>query len=231
MGTIKERFDEVNDKIARACEKSQRSIEEVKLIVVTKNQPVEKVNEVIDAGAKRLGENYPEQLELKLSELEKNLQVEWHMIGHIQSRKVRFLNHFSLIHSIDRFEIAGKIDRVLNRPMSVLLEVNLTGEETKHGFEINDKVDYAAFSEYVNKISEFPLVKPIGLMCMPPLVVDAEENRAVFRRCRLLLDYLQNRHGLDYLTELSMGTSQDYMVAIEEGATFIRVGEAIMGKR
>lgn len=231
MQSIKDRYEIVMDKMHSACLRSSRSTEDVKLIVVTKKQPIEKVVEVIEAGAHRLGENFPEVIESRIGSLSGTPSLEWHMIGHIQSRKVKHLEHFSMIHSVDSVELLKRIEQKIAQPIPMLLEVNVSSETSKQGFELNDQSNFDLFCHLISEFCEEKRFNIVGLMCMPPLVSQAELNRPYFKKCREVMDYLREKKGYSQLIELSMGTSNDYQVAIEEGATFIRVGEMIMGPR
>lgn len=235
LAYISENYFRINQRIQAACEKFDRQPEDVHLVVVTKLQPIEKIIKVCEIGAKLLGENYPEETAKKVTELTGLVNPEWHMIGHIQSRKIKYLvKHFSFIHSIDRIEIAEKLNRACleqNRLMPILLEINLTGEESKSGFRVTTVNEAEVFIEGVKKILELEHLLLQGLMTMPPLVNQPEANRSVFRNLKILSDHVQNKTSLDRLPYLSMGTSQDFEIAIQEGATHIRIGEAIMGKR
>lgn len=230
---IKERYLAVLEKISSSEISSGRSQNSVKLIVVTKGQPAAKINEAIAAGAYLLGENYPEETVKKIPEITGD--VEWHMIGHLQSRKIKHIvDHFTMIHSIDRDEIALKLDAQLGagkKVMQALFEVNLSGESSKSGYVAWDENTWEVLCDHFLELMELKSLKFCGLMTMPPYANDPEESRYVFKKCRKLLNMMQNRIGATNFNQLSMGTSLDYQVAIQEGATFVRIGEAIMGKR
>ncbi len=226
-------YQKVSDQIGQSAMKSGRSVEDVKLVVVTKGQSVQKVAEVIQAGAKDLGENYPEETAQKIIEMgQLASNVKWHMIGHLQSRKIKFVvDHFSMMHSIDRPGIAAELNAKLDRSLDVLLEVNLSGEESKGGFQVENTQNWPQFCETVLELQKLERIHIVGLMTMPPYTEEPEASRGVFRLCRKLRDFVQNETGLVAINQLSMGTSLDYNVAVEEGATYVRVGEAIMGAR
>ena len=234
---IKEKFDEVQQKIFAAVARSGRNADAVKLIVVTKGQSAEKIDEVIQLGARRLGENYPEETHRKITEMQVLKQpVDWCMIGHLQSRKIKYIvAHFSMIHSIDSAEIAIELNSKLQlaeKHLPALLEVNVSGEESKHGFAAWNKAVWPELAdEWLQLQSETPYLHFVGLMTMPPFAEVSENSRQYFIKCRSLLEFLQARSGQSSFDQLSMGTSLDYETAIEEGATFVRVGEAIMGRR
>jgi len=232
---IKSRLLHVQDNIEKAAFRSGRKPTDVKLVVVTKAQPVEVVQSVIDAGARILGENYPEETQEKLSGLNLPENLQWHMIGHLQSRKSRIVaENFHYFHALDNFALAQKLDRILaesERSLEVLLECNVGDEETKHGWEIHKPEQLKKFFADVEKIGQLYHLKVRGLMCMPPLFEDPQATRPFFIRLRKLQMQLKNEFSEFSWNELSMGTSTDYEVAIEEGATFIRVGTAIVGPR
>jgi len=234
---ITEKFTEVSQKIASATSASGRKPESVHLVVVTKGQSVEKISTVIRAGAKELGENYPEETHRKISEMgdEKSL-VRWYMIGHLQSRKIKYiLPDFSMIQSIDGLDIARELSaklQTVGKRMDALLEVNVSGEESKHGFAAWQESSWPALADTFALLQqEAQALHFVGLMTMPPYAEIAENSRPYFERCRKLCEFIHERnHAADFV-QLSMGTSLDYAVAVAAGATYVRVGEAIMGAR
>lgn len=230
---IKENYLAVLERISARAGKAHRDPSSIHLIVVTKGQSAEKINQVISAGATNLGENYPEETTEKVPLV--NGQVEWHMIGHLQSRKIKHIvNQFSMIHSIDRDEIAQKLNAQLamaNKTLPALFEVNLSGEASKSGYVAWNEADWEMLCGNFRRLMQLKNLKFCGLMTMPPYANNPEESRNVFKKCQRLLELVQQRTGNSDFMELSMGTSLDYEVAIEKGATFVRVGEAIMGKR
>jgi uncharacterized pyridoxal phosphate-containing UPF0001 family protein len=154
----------------------------------------------------------------------------------LQSRKIKYiLSDFSMIHSIDGIEIAAELSAKLastDRRMDVLLEVNVSGEESKHGFEAWEKSDWTALADTFAALQmQAPNLHFVGLMTMPPYAQQAEDSRVYFEKCRHLCDFVRQHNQLEDFVQLSMGTSLDYEVAVMEGATFVRVGEAIMGPR
>lgn len=235
METIKERYIKVTENIVTACNLVKRDSAEVKLVVVTKRQPAQKIIQVIEAGATILGENYPEEAWKKIINNPIMLTIQWHMIGNVQSRKIKYLvDYFNCIHTIDRLVSAQKIDEAcakVGKKMPALIEVNLSGEISKHGYPVYDKEKLNDFYDEIEKMLSLNWLSLTGLMTMPPSTNNQEDSRKIFRACRLLLEEISNRFNLPDFTQLSMGTSQDYEVAIQEGATFLRIGEAIMGER
>ncbi|HSM69986.1 MAG TPA: YggS family pyridoxal phosphate-dependent enzyme, partial [Anaerolineales bacterium] len=209
--------------------------EDIKLVVVTKSQPLEVVQAAVEAGVRILGENYPEEGVTKIQSLPRQSGVEWHMIGHVQSRKARLVaEHYELLHSLDSLKLAKRLDRFAaekERILPVLLEFNVGGEETKAGWDALDDSRWDIFFPEIQSIVDLPNLRVHGLMSMPPLGTDPEDSRRFFQRLRLLRDHLAVHFPDADWSELSMGTSADYTVAVEEGATLVRVGTAIVGAR
>lgn len=235
VNSIRERYLGTLDRIASAAKKAGRSPEAVKLVVVTKAQPVEVARAAIEAGAVILGENYAEEGVTKIQSLQNFSAVEWHMIGHVQSRKAPLVaGHFNFMHSLDSLKLAKKLDRFCgeaSRTLPVLLEFNVGGEESKGGWEASDETRWAGLVDEISEIHSMPNLRLRGLMSMPPLGQTAEMSRPYFQKVRRLRDFLASQLPQVDLSELSMGTSSDYEVAVEEGATFVRVGTAIVGAR
>ncbi|MBI5702999.1 MAG: YggS family pyridoxal phosphate-dependent enzyme [Chloroflexota bacterium] len=233
--SIRERYHFTLEQIASAARRSGRSPEDVRLVVVTKSQPLEVVQAAIEAGVRILGENYPEEGVTKIQSIPPQSGVEWHMIGHVQSRKARLVaEHFALLHSLDSLKLAQRLDRFAaeqNRLLPVLLEFNVGGEESKSGWNASDESLWDAFLPDVEAIVDLPHLRVQGLMTMPPLTADPNDARRFFQRLRRLRDHLASLFPQADWHELSMGTSADYPVAVEEGATLVRVGTAIVGAR
>ncbi len=232
---IREKYLATLDKIAAAAKRSGRDPESVKLVVVTKSQPVEIVQAAIEAGAKILGENYPEEGAMKIQSLHEFSAVEWHMIGHVQSRKSQLVaGNFNFLHSLDSLKLAKKLDRFCveaGRNLRVLLEFNVGGEDSKGGWPAWDETRWQELSADLSEVFALPNLTVRGLMAMPPLGETAEFSRQYFQKVKRLQEYLSTQFPLVDFSELSMGTSMDYEVAVEEGATFVRVGTAIVGAR
>lgn len=235
VDSIREKYQHVLDQIETAARKSNRRAGEVRLVVVTKSQPVEVVQAAIEAGARILGENYAEEGVMKIQSLAAQTGVEWHMIGHVQSRKARLVaDHFALLHSLDSLKLARRLDRFAaekERVLSVLLEFNVGGEASKAGWDAGDKAEWVRLHPDVAAIVDLPHLRVQGLMTMPPLEMDPEDSRRYFIRLRNLRDHLASQFQQADWHELSMGTSADYTVAVGEGATLVRVGTAIVGAR
>jgi len=233
--SIRQRYLQTLDAIAASARKVGREPESIRLVVVTKLQPIEVVETAIEAGAKILGENYPEEAVEKITKLKSQTKVEWHIIGHVQSRKARLVaNHFALFHTLDSLKLAERVDRFaaeFNRVLPVLLEFNVGGEESKSGWDASDETRWTDLLSDLNSVASLTHLQVRGLMTMPPLSTDPEAARPYFQRLRRLQGFLAKHVPRVEWRELSMGTSADYSVAVEEGATFVRVGQAILGPR
>ncbi len=223
-----ERLKSVEEEIRRACEKADRKREEVTLIAVSKTNPAEAVREAIEAGQLDFGENKAQEMVAKKAECPDCAR--WHFIGNLQKNKVKYVvGNAVMIHSVSSVPLAAEIERIAAKKgltVSVLAEVNIADEATKHGIGREEAV------ELVKAMGEMPHLHVEGLMCIAPPVQDPEENRPYFAAMRQLLNEI-NAMGLPgvQLHELSMGMSRDYAVAAEEGATFVRVGTALFGAR
>ena len=235
VSSIRENYFETLNTISNAAQKSNRRPEDIRLVVVTKSQPVEVAKAAIEAGVRILGENYPEEGVTKIQSLHGQSGVEWHMIGHVQSRKARLVvDHFALLHSLDSLKLAQRLNRFAadsNRTLPVLLEFNVGGEESKSGWAASDESGWDTLFPDIQSITDLPNLSIRGLMTMPPLGMDAGDSRRFFVRLRQLRDHLAKQFPQADWRELSMGTSGDYAVAVEEGATLVRVGTAIVGAR
>ncbi len=235
VDSIRKNYEHTLDQIATSARKSGRAPKDIRLVVVTKSQPLEVVEAAIEAGVRILGENYPEEGVTKIQSLSHQSGVEWHMIGHVQSRKARLVaEHFELLHSLDSLKLAQRLSRFAaegGRVLPVLLEFNVGGEESKSGWDASNDTLWDVFLSEVQSILDLPNLKVHGLMTMPPLETDPEDSRRFFQRLRLLRDHLASAFPQGDWHELSMGTSADYTVAVEEGATLVRVGTAIVGAR
>ena len=218
---IAERLAAVQVEIAAACERVDRDPAEVRLIAVSKTQPAAAIREAAAAGHVDFGENRVQEGLVKLDELDAS-PARIHLIGHLQRNKARFAGRFASVQSIDSVALAAAVSRRLDAPLPVLLEVNVAGEASKQGFEPSE------LEAALRKIAALPYLEVEGLMTIAPLVADVEAARPVFRALREMRDALAGEWGL---RELSMGMSNDYAVAIAEGATIVRIGRAIFGER
>jgi hypothetical protein len=232
---IREKYLQTLDVIAGVARSSGRHPESVKLVVVTKTQPFEIVRAAIEAGVKILGENYPEEGVMKIQSLREFSAVEWHMIGHVQSRKAQLVpGNFNLLHSLDSLKLARRLDRFCAEAgvvLPVLLEFNVGGEESKSGWLAGDEVLWSSLVEEIGATIALPNLRVRGLMTMPPLGSDPEFSRPFFQQLRRLQEYLARQFPQADFSELSMGTSSDYESAVREGATMVRIGTAIVGAR
>ena len=232
---IAENFKRVSDRIEAAATSVGRTGEQVRLVVVTKGQPIEIVHRAIEAGAKYLGENYVEESLPKIATVEKARGVEWHMIGHVQSRKARKVcEHFDWVQAVDSLRLATRLDRFaseMGKHLPILLECNVSGEETKYGWTAWNELEWGDLADKISPILEMSNLNLRGLMTMPPFFSNQEQARTYFVRLRKLRDYLSSKFSDNDWHELSMGMSADYEVAIQEGATIVRIGTAILGKR
>jgi len=212
-------------RISSARGRSPNAARQVRLVAVTKYVEAAVLPLLKEAGVELIGENRVQVALAKHKELNGNAGLEWHFIGRLQSNKInKVLDLFSMIHSVDSIKLAAGISqRSLDEPTPVLFEVNLSGEESKSGFTADEL--RASFTELL----QLPGILPRGLMTMAPFTSDPEDARPVFAGLRQLRDELQSRYELDGFTELSMGMSGDFEVAVEEGATLVRVGSALYG--
>lgn len=235
VDSIRENHRRVLDQIAEAASRSGRDPGSVRLVVVTKTHPLEVIRAALQAGVRLFGENYAEEGVMKIQSLPAQSGVEWHMIGHVQSRKARLVaDHFALLHSLDSLKLARRLDRLAaeaNRTLPVLLEFNVGGEESKSGWDASNETQWEGFLPDITELAKLSNLRIQGLMTMPPLGTDPEDSRRFFQRLRQLRDHLADRFPKVDWHELSMGTSADFEVAVEEGATLVRVGTAIVGAR
>ncbi|MFA6173178.1 MAG: YggS family pyridoxal phosphate-dependent enzyme [Kiritimatiellales bacterium] len=222
--SIRENLEAVEMRIAAACKKAGRSRADVKLVAVSKTKPADAVLEAAGAGQIIFGENRVQEAQAKIPLCPGHLQ--WHLIGHLQSNKARIAasGFFRMIHSVDSQNLLGELDKYAAVPLPVLIQVNVSGEGSKEGCAPDEA---AALINAANQCSK---VEVYGLMTIPPFTTDPEKARIHFSNLRKLRDRLQQETGTP-LPELSMGMSHDFEIAIEEGATFIRVGSDIFGGR
>jgi pyridoxal phosphate enzyme (YggS family) len=233
--SIRERYLQTLDNIASAAHGAGRQPESIKLVVVTKSQSVEVTRAAIEAGAFVLGENYPEEGVMKRQSLREFSAVEWHMIGHVQSRKAQLVaENFNLLHSLDSLKLAKRLDRFCGearRTLPVLLEFNVGGEDSKSGWLAGDETLWSVLLDEVAAVIALSNLQVRGLMTMPPLGETAGFSRPFFQKLKRLQEYLASQFRQISFADLSMGTSGDYEVAVQEGATLVRVGTAIVGPR
>lgn len=225
---LKDNYEAVEKNIQLACEKAGRKREEVTLIAVSKTKPIEDIMEIYETGQREFGENKVQELTMKFEEMPKD--IKWHMIGHLQQNKVKqVIDKAVLIHSVDSLRLAQTISKEAVKKditVKILVEVNVAEEESKFGTTMSETY------ELISEIAALPSIEICGLMTIAPFVEDPEENRSVFRNLKKLsVDIDMKKIDNVSMNVLSMGMANDYMVAIEEGATMVRVGTAIFGHR
>ena len=228
LSTIKDNLEQVNSNIVSACIRSGRKTDSVTLIAVSKTKPVEMLLEAYDAGARDFGENKVQEIVDKIDKLPPDAR--FHMIGHLQTNKVKYIiDRIYMIHSLDSVKLAMEIDKrakAAGRVVPCLIEINIGNEESKYGINPKEAAEFAA------EVSQLTGIKIMGLMCVAPAVDDPEDAREYFVRMReLSVDITRKNIDNIELSILSMGMSGDYMVAVEEGANFVRVGSSIFGLR
>ncbi|PYK02538.1 MAG: YggS family pyridoxal phosphate-dependent enzyme [Verrucomicrobia bacterium] len=226
MALIAENLERVREQIAQAAAKVGRAVDEIELVAISKTHDAAKVREAIEAGQSLFGESRVQEARVKIPELPSNLR--WHFVGHLQKNKIRHaLPLFELTHSVDSLALAEDINRIAEEDglhPRVLLEVNVAGEGSKFGFQ-PDKL-----RAEMESLLALPRLSILGLMTIPPIAEEAEASRKYFVQLRDLRARLQTEFHVD-LAQLSMGMTQDFAVAVEEGATLVRVGTAIFGER
>ena len=224
--SVYDNFIKVNERILQACRRTGRDPQEIKLVAVTKSVAIKQVKEAIDAGVRLFGENYVQEAEPKIKKV-KLTTVKWHFIGHLQKNKAATaVGLFDMIHSVDKLGLAKELNKRTDEPLQVLMQVNIGDEKTKRGVSI------AEAPELAREIGKLKKIVLRGLMAIPPYQEDAEMTRPYYTTLRRVAERI-NRERVPgvLLSELSMGMSHDFEVAIEEGATFIRVGTALFGER
>ncbi len=242
MTDISANLARIRERIAEAAQRVGRVPEDVTLVAVTKTHPADVVLAAYEAGVRHFGENRAREGISKITAVEPYISGEiptWHMIGHIQSRKARrVVEYYDYVHSVDRVSIAQRLSSYIDggeKVLPVLLECNISGEGSKYGFALRDweenEARQEAFFAAVDEILALPGLEVRGLMTMPPYVDDLEEVRPLFASLRSLRDVLRERFTSVDWRHLSMGMTNDFEVAIEEGATMVRVGRGIFGPR
>ena len=225
---IADNLKQVEERITMACKNAGRNRNEVKLIAVSKTKPVEAINEAIACGIRSFGENKVQELKEKMLLLDEKL--DWHLIGHLQTNKVKYIvGKVSLIHSLENIRLAETLDKEAKKHdiiADVLVEVNVAKEDSKFGLKPSDT------ESFIRKVSEFQNIRIKGLMTVAPYTDISEENRKYFRELKKIMVDLNNKniHNVN-MNVLSMGMTSDYEIAIEEGATIVRVGTGIFGNR
>ena len=218
MTSVRENYLQILERIQRAAARSGRTSETIQLIAVTKTVPSERIREAAEAGIRHVGENRLQEALPKRGQLA-DLPLTWHFIGHLQTNKAkRVVENFDWVQCLDRLELAEKLNQAATTPLPVLIEVNLGGELSKSG------IDPDALEEFVYGFQRYDRLDLRGLMTVPPFFEDAEQVRPYFGKLRQFAERLG-------LRELSMGMSHDFEIAIEEGATMVRIGTSLFGER
>lgn len=225
---VQENLFKVEEKIKEACIRAGRNPEEVTLIAVSKTKPIEMIEEALACGKKEFGENKAQEMKEKHDTLPKD--IKWHFIGHLQTNKVKYVvGRACLIHSVDSYHLAEAIEAESAKKdviSHILIEVNVAQEESKYGIRTEDAL------ELVSEVSKLPHIKIDGLMTIAPFVENPEDNRKIFSKLyKLAVDIAAKNIDNVSMSALSMGMTNDYEVAVEEGATYVRVGTAIFGSR
>lgn len=227
--SLKERLTELSTELAELATQAGRSPEEIKLIAVSKTHPSELIAEAFEAGQVRFGENRVQEASEKIEKLQ-NPGIEWHLIGHLQKNKARFCpGRFDWIHSVDSQELLELLEKqcaLQSQPIQILLQANLSQEDSKSGVS-----DYDNLCRLLEKTQGCQWLRCRGLMTMAAATDDANKIRKTFSQLRTWLEKLRNEFTLTTFTELSMGMSSDYRIAIAEGATMVRLGTALFGER
>lgn len=224
MGSLQENIAKIEQNIQHACDRAGRDRSEIHVVAVTKGVSPKRAQEVLDAGYTHLGENRPDGLQSKIEEISEG--VHWHFIGNLQSRRIRhIIGEVSHIHSLSRMSIVKEIQKRAEKQVDCFVQVNVSGEESKSGIEPEE------LEAFISSIAHYDKVRIVGLMTMAPHIEDKEEIRSVFKKMYALKEQIKNLN-LPHApcTELSMGMSNDYEIAIEEGATYIRIGTALVGE-
>jgi pyridoxal phosphate enzyme (YggS family) len=240
---LSRRLDQVKQRIEQSAAKVGRDVSEITLVAVTKTWPVEIVVSAYRAGIRDIGENRAGELSTKkehfLERIPESVDLTWHQIGTLQSRKTSLVaEHADVFHALDRLKIARRLSRTLvelDRSLPVFVEVNLSGESSKSGFSMNnweeDATQRDMLRKVIREVIQLPGLELQGLMTMAPWDVEDEIIRSVFRRTRQLAEWLREEVPGADLPHLSMGMTDDFEIAIEEGATYVRIGRAIFGSR
>lgn len=218
-----ENLDNINQKIQLACQKAQRSVTDVTMIAVTKSVESSTARELAELGIENMAENRVDKLLEKKMALKNFSSIKWHLIGNLQRRKVKLvINEVDYFHALDSLKLAEEIQKRAEKEISCFVEVNITGEESKHGFKPEEVLSF------IHQLASFDKIKIVGLMTMAPFDASEDNLHAIFSTLKTLQAAISNLHLLHApCTQLSMGMSNDFPVAIEEGATFIRIGTAI----
>ncbi|WP_062197782.1 YggS family pyridoxal phosphate-dependent enzyme [Massilibacterium senegalense] len=219
---VAQNLEIIQKNIDKSCKKAGRDPKNIHIIAVTKYVSIERAQEAVDAGITHLGENYTDGFKAKYEALGED--VTWHFIGTLQTRKVKdIIDDVDYIHSLDRISLAKEINKRATKKIKCFVQVNVSEEETKHGLSIEE------VEAFLTEIDALEHVQVVGFMTMAPYVDDEAKIRTVFQTLQELRDDVQGKFPHLSLTELSMGMSNDYQIAVEEGATFVRIGSSLVG--
>ncbi|EIT85008.1 alanine racemase domain-containing protein [Fictibacillus macauensis ZFHKF-1] len=221
---IKQNLQHIKERITTICQEKKRNPEDVKIIAVTKYVSTETAIQAVSAGVQHIGENRPEGLATKYEALPEG--ITWHFIGSLQTRKVKEILPFvDCIHSLDRASLAKEIQKRADRVIDCMVQVNVSGEESKHGISPQELLSF------IESMKEYPSIRIVGLMTMAPFTDDQNLLHTVFASMKTLQQEVQDKQfSFAPCTELSMGMSNDYEIAVQEGATFVRIGTSLVGK-
>jgi len=227
---LKQRLEQIRQRIRQAAESCNRDADSIRLVAVSKTVPAEKVKLAIEAGVNIIGENYVQEAQEKLKALAPYAAVSWHFIGHLQSNKAKYaVRIFDLIHSVDSIKLARELNKQaakVDKVQQILVQINIAGEDTKFGISAEKA------PQMISEISRLEHISIKGLMTMPPYFYQPEKVRPFFAALRDLRDQINEQSIANvFLSELSMGMTGDFEVAIHEGATLVRIGTAIFGER
>lgn len=232
---IRDNFLRIKDRIAKAARNAGRDPDGIQLVVVTKTHPVEVIQAVIEAGATDIGENYVDEAVPKIESLSQYTSLTWHMVGHVQSRKAQAVcEYFHYLHSLDSVKLAERLSRfttVFEKTLPVFLELNVSGEASKSGWDVWVEENWSNILIDIKAILTLDRLDVLGLMTIPPFSIDPEASRSYYRRLRDFQEYAIDKLQLTGFRQLSIGMSSDFEVAIQEGSTCVRIGQAILGPR
>lgn len=234
IGAIKNNYSQIIEQISEAAKSVGRTPHEIRFVVVTKTQPIEAIREVITAGATDLGENYTSEAIPKIVQI-KDQVINWHMLGHLQSRKAQDVcQYFQYLHSLDSLKLAERINRFAlesGNKFPVWLEFNVGGEVSKSGWKIELEGRWTTLLPEIEQVMCLSNIEPLGVMAIPPYSENPEHSRPYFQKLRIFSEFVRAQFQLSGFSELSMGMSADYKIAIQEGSTCVRIGQAIFGPR
>jgi PLP dependent protein len=232
---IIENYHRVCERIHNAARLSGRNPDGIRLVVVTKTQTIDTIQAVVDAGVTDLGENYVEEAVQKIIAIASTKFINWHMIGHVQSRKaLQVCENFQFLHSLDSVKLADRLNSrsiELEKILPVMLEVNVSGEESKSGWNLSGVESWTNFFMDIDRIRMLPGLKLTGVMTIPTFSENPEDSRYYFKQLYEIREMINVKYNLSGFSELSMGMSNDYEIAIQEGSTCVRIGQAIFGPR